>query len=474
MPLNLNLWQVVCLYGVTFDGIENLNVTASNINFNDLLIVQGTGNYDGKSGTDTIYADWSNSTTNITWNNDPTQTQIVNGITVSGLERLLLMTGSGDDTLSNLNTTTDDYFDSGAGNDNIQSGAGNDTLHGGSGVDVLQGGDGNDVYQFNIGDGHDQIIDTAGTDRLVFGANITASQIGVSRVGNEIRLAISADDSIRFTENAVGNYAIERIEFQDGTVWTTTQIQQKLNSIVNHAPVLNTSIKTTFTEQMPVSVSNSISINDADGNADWNGGSLKVQITANHTVDDGLALAKTNNGGIWLSGTTLMSNTTAIGSANATAVSNGTAWTFTFNAAASNALVQETARAIQFNNISNTPNTVDRTVTFTATDKNTASASANQTVSVIAVNDAPIAGDGKVVTTDWNTGVGRSVVMEKLSSRVMVVWLVIILMVLWTQLLIMTVKFHRLFQVWVFLLKTLFYKIMARYLSRVAEIMASM
>ena len=225
--------------GVTFDGIENLSLIASDTGLDDLLIVQGNGNYDGKGGTDTLYADWSKSTANIIWNNAPTQTQTVNGITVSGLERLLLMTGSGDDTLSNLNTATDDTFDSGAGNDIIQSGAGNDTLHGGSGTDVLQGGDGNDVYLFNIGDGHDQIIDTAGTDRLVFGANITASQIGVSRVGNEIRLAISADDSIRFTENAIGSYAIERIEFQNGTVWTATQIQQNINSTVNHTPALS-------------------------------------------------------------------------------------------------------------------------------------------------------------------------------------------------------------------------------------------
>ena len=223
--------------GGEFHNIEHYDVTATN--YNDLLIYMGGKRYLGGDGTDTFYADWSATTNTITWNNAPTQTQTVNGITVSGLERLLLMTGSGNDSLSNLNTTTDDYLDSGAGNDNIQSGAGNDTLHGGSGADILQGGDGNDVYLFNIGDGHDQIIDTAGTDRVVLGANITASQIGVSRVGNEIRLAISADDSIRFTENAVGGYAIERIEFQNGTVWTATQIQQNINSTVNHAPALS-------------------------------------------------------------------------------------------------------------------------------------------------------------------------------------------------------------------------------------------
>ncbi|TAN70279.1 MAG: hypothetical protein EPN17_05840 [Methylobacter sp.] len=161
----------------------------------------------------------------------------------------------------------------------------------------------------------------------------------------------------------------------------------------NTAPVVTAGATTAFTEQTPLAVANAITINDANGDADWNGGSLKIQITGNNTAGDGLALPTTNNGGIWLNttatGNVLMSNTTAIGTANAASGSNGTTWTLTFNAAATNALVQSTAQAIKFTNNSDAPGTTDRTVTFTATDKNGGVGSAAQTVTVTAVNDAP-------------------------------------------------------------------------------------
>ena len=159
----------------------------------------------------------------------------------------------------------------------------------------------------------------------------------------------------------------------------------------NTAPTVIAGTTTIFTEQTPVAVTPTITINDVDGNAHWKGGTLKVQITANATANDGLALPTANSSGIWLNtvNNILMANTTAIGTANAPVVSNGAEWILTFNAAATNALVQSTARAIQFTNNSDSPNTTDRTVTFTATDKNAATESALQTVNVIAVNDAP-------------------------------------------------------------------------------------
>jgi ELWxxDGT repeat protein len=162
------------------------------------------------------------------------------------------------------------------------------------------------------------------------------------------------------------------------------------NTNTNTAPTVLAGTTTVFTEQTPITVAGTITINDPNGDADWNGGTLQVQITANNTINDGLALPTANNGGVWLNaGNVLMANTTVIGGANAATVSNGSAWLFTFNAAATNALVQDTARAIQFTNNSDAPNTAARTVMFTVTDKNAASNSAIQTVSVTAVNDAP-------------------------------------------------------------------------------------
>ena len=174
----------------------------------------------------------------------------------------------------------------------------------------------------------------------------------------------------------------------------------------NTAPTVVAGTTTAFTEQTPVAVTNTITVNDPDGDADWNGGTLQVQITANATADDSLTLPTANNGGIWLNttGNVLMADTTAIGTANAASVNNGAAWTLTFNAAATNALVQDTARAIQFTNNSDTPSTTARTVTFTATDKNAGTHSDTQTVSVTAVNDAPTG----IVTLKGATIVGQT------------------------------------------------------------------
>jgi VCBS repeat-containing protein len=151
---------------------------------------------------------------------------------------------------------------------------------------------------------------------------------------------------------------------------------------------------TSFTEQTSVKVSSGIVVNDSDGNASWNGGNLKVQITGNAEAADTLSLATVNPGGsgIWLdsaAGNKLMAGATEIGSADAASAGNGVAWSLSFNASATNALVQDVARAVIFNNSSNNPSALDRTVTFTVMDAQGAAASVAQKVSVTTVNDPP-------------------------------------------------------------------------------------
>jgi Ca2+-binding RTX toxin-like protein len=164
-------------HGVTFDGIENLSITASADGYSDLLIVRGTGSYDGKGGTDTLYADWSTATSNIIWDNAPSatevidsvtvaKTQTVNGIKVTNMERLLLQTGSGNDILSNTTVSTNDEFVTGAGNDAIAAGDGNDYIDGGSGGDQLNGGTGVDTLIG--GTGNDTLTGGDGNDTAVF------------------------------------------------------------------------------------------------------------------------------------------------------------------------------------------------------------------------------------------------------------------------------------------------------------------
>jgi len=163
---------------------------------------------------------------------------------------------------------------------------------------------------------------------------------------------------------------------------------------VNDAPAVTAGGTTAFTEQTPIAVASAITLSDAEGDGEWTGGTLKVQVTANSEATDSLVLPNNTpeGDGIWLdevNNKTLKYGSTAIGTASSFLASGDTAWTFTFNATATNALVQATARAIQFNNSSDTPGTASRTVTFTATDMHSAATSATQAVTVAALNDAP-------------------------------------------------------------------------------------
>lgn len=161
----------------------------------------------------------------------------------------------------------------------------------------------------------------------------------------------------------------------------------------NDSPVVIAGTSTAFTEQTPTAIAPALDVADVEGN--WDGGTLKVQITGNASADDSLLLPTTSQtSGIWVNGIgtapfTLYDGSTPIGTASASGVTGGTEWVFTFNASATNTLVQAVAQTIQFGNGSNDPSTANRTVTFTATDAASASNFATQTVTITPVNDAP-------------------------------------------------------------------------------------
>ncbi|MFZ2989422.1 beta strand repeat-containing protein, partial [Ideonella sp.] len=140
-------------------NVENLNVLAGSA-ANDLLMVLGASTtLKGGAGIDTIFADWRSATAAISWINNPAATQTINGVQVSGLERLLVQTGSGDDTLDNSGTSA-------VTSDDLRSGAGNDTLNGGLGADVMTGGSGNDSYRVD-NDGDETVeLTGGGTDTV--------------------------------------------------------------------------------------------------------------------------------------------------------------------------------------------------------------------------------------------------------------------------------------------------------------------
>jgi len=120
--------------------------------------------------------------------------------------------------------------------DLILGNAGDDTIRGGLGNDFLRGGAGSDAYDWSVGDGSDTIsdagesgdIDTLGlhgvqSDQVTMISNLGSADITVDVGGEQITLKDQqAGDTAR---------ALERIVFDDGTVWTASDISSRLTII---------------------------------------------------------------------------------------------------------------------------------------------------------------------------------------------------------------------------------------------------
>jgi Ca2+-binding RTX toxin-like protein len=131
---------------------------------------------------------------------------------------------TGDSGANSLNgAATADTISGLAGKDTVYGGAGNDTLSGGSDDDTLQGGEGTDTYLFNHGDGNDTIYNlqtTAVADKIVFGAGITAAQISLTRIGNDLLISFSnyLADSIRLKNQFLNsNTYLNTLQFSDAS-----------------------------------------------------------------------------------------------------------------------------------------------------------------------------------------------------------------------------------------------------------------
>jgi Ca2+-binding RTX toxin-like protein len=142
---------------VTYDQIERVNYSSSATG-STLVIYQGGVAYKAGSGQDTFFADWSDASASIIWDNDPSKTQTVNGVVISGMERLLLATGSGNDVVSNTRNSTNDEISTGPGNDLVDAGPGSDVVLTGAGDDTIKVTARSSVADFvDGGEGVDQL-----------------------------------------------------------------------------------------------------------------------------------------------------------------------------------------------------------------------------------------------------------------------------------------------------------------------------
>jgi len=139
-----------------------------------------------------------------------------------------------------------------SGNDRLRGDILADRMVGGRGDDLLSGGGGGDTYVFNAGDGHDTVFDDNKTligdgfltadqtiDTVQLGEGIDPEDVIFSRNGSSITLTFGnsgdaitlqgQDDYIQTgVFGAIPTSRIEQVKFQDGTVWTWQDINQKM------------------------------------------------------------------------------------------------------------------------------------------------------------------------------------------------------------------------------------------------------
>ncbi|MBI5108108.1 MAG: putative Ig domain-containing protein, partial [Rhodocyclales bacterium] len=135
-----------------------------------------------------------------------------------------------------------DFIAGVGGDDRLLGGAGNDTLDGGVGNDELHAGAGDDIFLFGRGDGVDTVFqssaDPGDDDVIRLGADIRPEDVVLSRDGvtdyGGVRLTIrDSGDSIGVLgQGSAGftTYNVPRVEFADGTVWSSAL----LRSVVAH------------------------------------------------------------------------------------------------------------------------------------------------------------------------------------------------------------------------------------------------
>jgi Ca2+-binding RTX toxin-like protein len=138
-----------------------------------------------------------------------------------------------------------DELHGGSGDETLIGNAGDDLFHGGAGNDRLEGGTGNDVYLFNLGDGHDVIhdvdFDLSFRNVVRFGEGIASDDIefilGGKRMFSgsayfDLVIRIKSTGETLTIEQGMRQgagintsyYAIQAIEFADGTVWNWADI----------------------------------------------------------------------------------------------------------------------------------------------------------------------------------------------------------------------------------------------------------
>ena len=187
----------------------------------------------------------------------------------------------GNDTISA--NAGNDVIHGGSGDDLIYAGNGNDTLVGGTGDDHLDGGNGDDTYVWNLGDGFDEIVESGGSDKIVFGEGISFDDLTFERSGNSLKIYVKGDKTqgINLRDQFyTDSNAVEYLEFADGS-----QFDLKNSGLTQHQSDAAETISGTNGNDTIYAMSGNDTVHSNDGNDVIYGGSGNDLIYAGNGND---------------------------------------------------------------------------------------------------------------------------------------------------------------------------------------------
>ncbi|MBC7701375.1 calcium-binding protein, partial [Aquabacterium sp.] len=154
-----------------------------------------------------------------------------------GVENLTL-TGAG--SINGTGNASSNVLTGNSGANTLAGGGGNDTYRGGLGADALVAASGtsNDTYIWGRGEGADTLSDAGGTDQLSVLVGVTADQLWLRHVGNNLELSVIGTTD-KFTINnwytAVANQ-VESVKLSDGKALIASKVENLVNAMAGFTP----------------------------------------------------------------------------------------------------------------------------------------------------------------------------------------------------------------------------------------------
>ncbi len=271
---NLTLTGEAAINGT---GNVAANLLVGNIAANTLRGLEGNDTLDGGLGADTLIGGTGDDTYVIDNAGDSVVELAGEGIDAVRSRVSTALT----DNVENLSLIGINAIN-GTGNElnnDIRGNAAANILTGGRGNDSLAGGGGNDSYAFARGDGQDTITDNLGQNRLVFGADVAASDLRFSLAGANLVISItqagqSTSDQITLSNwylpvnQRAGAQRVSSVQFADGSSVALDE------TALNHAPILlaDTASPTEDTS----AIAGNVLSNDTDEDEPLTGRTLRV------------------------------------------------------------------------------------------------------------------------------------------------------------------------------------------------------